>query len=117
LTDATPVKCRACDRTVRFDQVKYDDARKAYVCQNCFKDSHKVSMKQVLQKPGAKKEEPKASTSKNDKVKYICVKCKYSFERAKDKSASSCPYCGASDIQLVSNQAHKLIEDSNGFDY
>ena len=118
-----PVVCRGCNRTVRMEQVKFDETRKAYVCGACYASSHPSSVK-TPQRPNMANSSSQAQEEKNIKalkdslVKYNCQKCKYHFTRAKEKGVSSCPYCGSNKIEIASGHtADKIIADSDRYNF
>lgn len=108
----TPVQCRKCKKVVKFDEVKYDDSSKSYVCQKCFLESRKFNAqkKTLSSNEASLKKEP-------SKIKYSCGKCKYTYQRASDKSPGKCPYCGSSNVAPAVKDAKKLIDDSKYYDY
>ena len=118
--DNVPVVCRGCQRTVRMDQVKFDDSRKAYVCSACYAASHSTpGMVRKKSSADVEEEEAMIGRKKDDsgKIKYNCPKCKYNFTRMKDKVVGSCPYCGYSRVEVASKGASKIITESETYDF
>lgn len=109
----SPVQCRACKRTTRMDQVRYDDTRKAYVCPSCYLETHKTGSKPTTQQAPP----TKTASSTGPKIKYACPKCKYKWEKSADKTVGKCPYCGNSNVEKVSNEASKIIDDADRYDF
>ena len=105
------VVCRACERKVKMDQIKFDDVRTAYVCESCFASTHKVSNE--TKNPLVDDALRSVDSLKRDLIKYTCRRCKYHFARQKGKEISVCPYCGSNNLDLLSKDASKLISDSN----
>ena len=108
------VVCRSCSRKVGMEQVKFDDVRNAFVCESCFDATHRVS------KPDSRSavvdEAVKSVDSlKDSMVKYTCKKCNYHFARRKDKEVGVCPYCGSSELGVLSKDASSLVSDSDKF--
>jgi DNA-directed RNA polymerase subunit RPC12/RpoP len=113
------VLCRACNRQVKINQVILDPIKKVYVCNACYTRAHPSMAPVSRQKPvetkpsifGGKKE------AKEVILKYACLHCKYKFERKKGKEVTKCPYCGGTKIQEVSNEAAKILQDSDNFGF
>jgi DNA-directed RNA polymerase subunit RPC12/RpoP len=111
------VICRGCGRKVKVEDVKYDSLKKAYVCGSCQLKEHPSPMGKPKPaestKPGIFKDS-KAS-DKEIIVKYTCPDCKYKFSRKKGKEATACPYCGGKKIEEVTNDASKILADSDKY--
>ena len=105
------VVCRACSRKVKMEQVKFDDIRKAYVCEACFDSSHKSSVSS--KNPFVVEAERGIDSLKSSMVKYSCRKCKYHFAREAGKNISVCPYCGSNNLDVLTGGANKIISDSD----
>jgi Zn finger protein HypA/HybF involved in hydrogenase expression len=105
------VVCRVCSRKVKMDQVKFDDIRKAYVCEACFASSHKSSTSS--KNPFVVEAERGIDSLKKGLIKYSCRKCRYHFVREAGKSISVCPYCGSHDLDVLTGGASKIISDSD----
>jgi DNA-directed RNA polymerase subunit RPC12/RpoP len=120
MVETQMVVCRACGKTVRIDQVSYDNARKAYTCNVCQGKGSSVSPK-VGKKTMAAESKPSIFRGKSEPkeimIKYSCPKCKYRFSKAKSKGATHCPYCGNKNIEEVTNDAAKIIQDSDNFNF
>ncbi|MGV8162210.1 MAG: hypothetical protein ACP5N2_02635 [Candidatus Nanoarchaeia archaeon] len=119
MAETLTVVCRACNRPVNMNQVTFDSVKKAYVCNSCHSKMH-PSMAPVKKiKPA--EEKPSIfggkSTAKPAVVKYACAKCKYRFSRAKEKPVATCPYCGGKKIEEVTNDASRILADSDNFNF
>ncbi len=113
-----PVVCRACNRKVKMDQVKFDEKRRAYVCMTCFNSTHKTMPEIRKTNPTTLKTEAEnLKAVKESMVKYMCSSCKYHFSRKKDKPVTSCPYCGGNKIQILGDTATKILEDADRYDF
>ena len=108
------VVCRGCQRKVKMDQVKFDDVRKAYVCESCFAMTHK-SLKTSSRSPLVDEAVKSVDSLKNSLIKYTCGKCNYHFTRQKGKEISVCPYCGSQKLDVLVKDANKIISDSDKF--
>lgn len=118
MDNSLPVICRACNRKVRMDQVKFDDKRKAYVCLTCFSTNHPTMPELRKTNPTSlKTESENLKDIKASMVKYTCTSCKYHFSRKKDKPITSCPYCGSNKIQQVGDTANKILEDADNYNF
>jgi len=120
MVETQMVVCRACGKTVRIDQVSYDSARKAYTCNSCHGKSSPTAVK-VEKKAKVAESKPSIFKGKAEPkevmVKYACLKCKYRFSKAKSKGATTCPYCGDKKIEEVTNDAAKILQDSDNFNF
>ena len=105
------VVCRACDRKVKMEQVRFDETRKAFVCDSCFASSHRISDRNPLVSAAEKS----VNSLKNSLVKYLCKKCNYHFVRQKDKPVNNCPYCGSDKLEILDTTASKIVEESDKF--
>jgi DNA-directed RNA polymerase subunit RPC12/RpoP len=115
--DNVPVICRACSKQVLMNQIKFDDARKAYVCQSCYNATHPATLKVQKKEFDTSKQESRKSVE-GGMDKYNCPDCKYYFSRLKDKPVTSCPYCGSKKIIKASGKtADSVIEESRYFDF
>lgn len=113
MVDDLVVVCRACERKVKMEQVKFDDVRKAYVCEVCFNATH-GGVKDVRPvRADIDDAQRKVNSLKANLVKYTCQKCKYHFARQKNKEISVCPYCGSNKLEVLSKDANKIISDSD----
>jgi len=113
-----PVVCRACNRTVKMDQVKFDETRRSYVCITCFNSTHKTMPEIRRTNPSSLKTEAENLKSvKDSMVKYSCLGCKYHFSRKKDKQVASCPYCGSKKLQTLGDTANQILEDADRYDF
>lgn len=112
-----PVKCRACGKEVKMNQVKFDEKRKAYVCNTCYLSSNPGRPSPKAELRPIKSEEQNLKELKEGMIKYACGKCKYHFSRKKDKPEKKCPYCGSERIEILSNHAAKIIEDSDRYNF
>ncbi|MGV8169654.1 MAG: hypothetical protein ACP5N3_06390 [Candidatus Nanoarchaeia archaeon] len=114
------VVCRACGRQVRMEQVNFDSNIKAYVCNSCHTRSTpsmgsvKKTTKTVAEKPGIFGGKVEV---KEPMVKYSCLKCKYKWSKAKGKPVTGCPYCGDKRVEEVSNEAAKILMDSDKYNF
>ena len=108
------VVCRSCSRKVKMEQVKFDDVRKAYVCEGCFALSHRVE-KSFSRDPLVDDAVRSVASLKSNMIKYTCRKCKYHFARSVGKEISVCPYCGSSSLDVLNNSANKIISESSNF--
>jgi protein-arginine kinase activator protein McsA len=104
------VVCRTCGRKVKMEQVKFDDVRKAYVCENCFVVTHTVKKHA---NSFVDDTERSINSLKNKLVKITCTACNYHFTRQKDKEIRSCPYCGSNKIEVLRTGADKIISESD----
>lgn len=119
MAEIQTVVCRACKRPVNMNQVTFDSDKKAYVCNSCHSKSTPSmatasKTKTVSEKPGifGGKVAVKEATKK-----YACPNCKYKWTRPKDKPVTQCPYCGGKKFEEVSNEASKILEDSDKYDF
>lgn len=103
------VVCRACERKVKMEQIKYDDVRNAYVCDICFNATHKE--KPIIKDPFVNETVKSISSLKEGLIKYNCTKCNYHFARQKGKTISKCPYCGSNNLETLSTSANSLLSD------
>ena len=94
------------------DQVRFDEERKLYVCENCFDLTHKPKDNR---NPLVSDAERSVDSLKNSLIKYTCTKCRYHFVRQKDKPVRDCPYCGSSKLEVLDTTASKIVENSNKF--
>ncbi|MFA6072965.1 MAG: hypothetical protein WC758_02550 [Candidatus Woesearchaeota archaeon] len=112
------VLCRACGRQVRMEQVTFDSIKKVYVCNTCNSRAHTTATS--LTKSKTQDVKPSIFGTKEEKeviIKYACPNCKYRFSKKKGKETTKCPYCGGSKLEEVSNQASKILEDSDNFNF
>ncbi len=111
----TPVVCRACERKVTMGQIKFDETRKQFVCQNCYNATHPA--KKTDEKPSFEaRNQENRKTVEETMEKYNCTKCKYYFSRKKGKEVSACPYCGSSDItRTTGTEASKILDESERY--
>jgi DNA-directed RNA polymerase subunit RPC12/RpoP len=115
-----PVVCRACGRKVKMEQVQYDPVQKGYVCSSCHAKAHPSLPPLSKTKPaGAAKPSifAKTGSAKEEVIKYACHECKYRFTKKKDKPATKCPYCGGTKFEEVTNDAAKILEDSDKYNF
>ena len=110
--NSLPVTCRACQRRVRLDQVKFDEIRKAYVCVSCYNATHPVKQSGLVRNHKTESEVKNVDTFKASLVKYSCNKCKFHFSRARDKSVKSCPYCGSNDLDILDSSSSSIVSRS-----
>lgn len=114
---SVPVVCRACERKVMMSQIKFDDIRKAFVCQSCYNSTHPTKPKMEKKDFDTGKQESRR-TVEEGLEKYNCPDCKYYFSRKKGKALSSCPYCGSKNIVKASGHtADKVIKESGYYDF
>jgi DNA-directed RNA polymerase subunit RPC12/RpoP len=103
------------------EQVSYDSVKKTYICNQCQARVHPAATSIKKSAPAAEVSKPSIfggkKAPKDEIIKYACLKCKYKFERRKDKPATKCPYCGESKLEEVSNQAAKILADSDKFGF
>jgi DNA-directed RNA polymerase subunit RPC12/RpoP len=112
------ILCRVCNREVRMEQMTFDRVKNQYICNTCYSRANSL-------KPMARKTEEPSKPSifgtkkspKEEIVKYACHNCKYKFERKRDKAVTKCPYCGGSKLEEVSNEAAKILADSDNFNF
>jgi len=114
------VLCRSCGRQVKINQVILDPIKKAYVCNSCYSKAHSSmspvnKSKPVETKPGIFGGRKPAE--KEEIVKYACLHCKYKWSKKKGKEVVKCPYCGGTKIEEVSNEAAKILADSDNFNF
>jgi DNA-directed RNA polymerase subunit RPC12/RpoP len=108
------------------DQLQFDSITKTFICTTCLAKSH-PSMAPVSRaaKSGGqgKAAEGQAKPTifgkppKEKVVTYACADCKYRFKKKEGKEATSCPYCGGSKVSEVSNEAAKILADSDKYDF
>lgn len=121
---AIKAKCRKCGKEVPVDDFVLDNAYKMMVCKNCSKERCKREFS--LTKNEVKKDKPKpagwdqedeylerayrakkanaipVTKIDDERVKYICQKCKFSFVyNTVTKRPQRCPFCN-SEIAKIS---------------
>ncbi len=115
------ILCRSCNRQVRMEQMTFDKVKSAYICNACYSRANPSKMALGRSRPAETASKPSIFGGKKDKkdeiVKYACPKCKYRFERKRDKPATKCPYCGGTKLEEVSNEAAKILADSDNFNF
>lgn len=115
------VLCRTCNRQVKISQVSLDPVKKVYVCNSCYSRGHPSmppisKSKPVETKPGIFGG-TKLAAEKEQIVKYACLHCKYKWSKKKGKEVTKCPYCGGSKIEEVSNEASKILAESDTLNF
>jgi DNA-directed RNA polymerase subunit RPC12/RpoP len=116
------ILCRTCNRQVRMEQMTFDKVKNVYICNACYARVNPAKMTTSKSRPidaasnkpsifGGKKSE------KDVMIKYACLNCKFKFTRKKEKPATKCPYCGGSKLEEVSNEAAKILADSDNFNF
>jgi DNA-directed RNA polymerase subunit RPC12/RpoP len=120
------ILCRTCNRQVRMEQMTFDKVKNVYICNACYARVNPSQMTTSKSRPSqaSKSETSKPSifggkkpAEKDVIVKYACLHCKYKWTKKKDKPATKCPYCGGSKIEEVSNEAAKILADSDNFNF
>ena len=94
--------CDICKGEFKFEDIKYGKDGKKVLCKSCYTKNLKPD----------KKDEKSANQADPDKVKVICMGCRYKFSLKKKTTTNpTCPYCGKSNLMIDNTTAEKLIED------
>jgi protein-arginine kinase activator protein McsA len=126
MVDLQTAVCRACGRKVKIDQLQFDSKTKTYVCSSCHaKNNPSLAPISKTVKPtasvtntaGAAKPTIFGKPAKEVLVKYACPNCKFRFSRKREKEVSSCPYCGGNKVEEVTNDAQKILKDSDNYNF
>lgn len=118
-----PVVCRACGQKVRMDSIRFDEARKQYVCQNCLKASKKISELKGTQtfeprtKPMISDTRSQTEKIQRELVRYSCPRCNYHFTRRREAEVKDCPYCGHKKLEFDESTASaaSLVKNSRSY--
>jgi DNA-directed RNA polymerase subunit RPC12/RpoP len=108
------------------EQLQFDSKTKTYVCSACHaKNNPSLAPINRAAKPavgaasttGTAKPTIFAKSAKDGLVKYACPNCKFRFSRKREKEVSSCPYCGGNKVEEVTNDAAKILKDSDNYNF
>jgi DNA-directed RNA polymerase subunit RPC12/RpoP len=106
------------------EQMTFDKVKNVYICNACYARVNPSQMTTSKSRPMQAKTEPSKPSifggKKDDKdtmVKYACLHCKYKFSKKKGKEVTHCPYCGGTKLEEVSNEAAKILADSDKYNF
>ena len=117
-------KCRKCGKEVPVEEFVLDNAYKMMVCKNCSKERYKressftnKELKREKPKPAGWDHEDEylerayrakqsgsigATKIDDERVKYICPKCKFSFAyNTVTKRPPKCPFCNSQIAKIM----------------
>ena len=109
------ITCRVCKNKIPMNSMRYDDNGEDLICNDCYDKKHgKTTVQQkplvadkkvVLNKPTvfskSKLDIDFEAKPKEDRITYVCQKCKYKFSRKEGFPVNLCPFCGSNFIQAV----------------
>jgi DNA-directed RNA polymerase subunit RPC12/RpoP len=114
---------------MKTDQDEMTEDPKKYLCERCRKFFSFGDIKYIVKGPDSKvalcskcRAQSTVEASKikekkaEEKVPYICGRCKYKFKYDKSSGAAlKCPYCGKNDKMMVDkvSDINKLINESD----
>jgi len=86
------------------EQIRYAPDGKRLVCRKCFEN--------ISKQKDTERVELVVESKKPDKIKVICVQCRYKFSVHKDqRSAMICPYCGGTKLIKDEINAEKILKE------
>ncbi|MBI4737989.1 hypothetical protein HY772_00195 [Candidatus Woesearchaeota archaeon] len=117
--------CCKCTRTFPVSEMRYDSNGRDLVCRDCLYRKRKDDVPQpVLNKPippiefsqsrGIRptRSPSRSSQSTEDRVQYLCGRCKYKFWKVARIPALKCPNCDRTEIYVLkSERAHDILSD------
>jgi len=137
--DSTLYLCAHCRGDFPFEKIRYANDGKRILCIDCYNNLARSSqlLKENMQKGKIEakgsiakgsiiaEEKPNPSIrqeivkgiAKDDKVRLICVDCRYKFSFNKGSRIKTlCPYCNSSNLMNDNITTEKLIEGAYKFD-
>ncbi len=123
MVDFQTAVCRACGRKVKIDQLQFDSKTKTYICTACHARANPSMVpisraaKPATNTTNMTKPTIFGKSAKDGLVKYACPNCKFRFSRKREKEVSSCPYCGGTKVEEVTNDAAKILKDSDNYNF
>ena len=95
----TLISCRKCRKQYPMGDMLYNGNGKDLICGRCAGREVASSAQTQL------KEE--------EKQKYYCISCRYSFMRSKEKVVDACPYCNKPTVRkFEAKTTDELLEDA-----
>jgi len=106
------IMCRVCKTKVPMDNMRYDDNGEDLICNDCYNKRHGTYVapkstapekRVVLNKPTerTRHEDDFEKKQNEDKVTFVCEKCKFKFSRKSGFPVNQCPYCSSTYIKEV----------------
>lgn len=114
--------CRKCTRSFPVGEMRYDANGRDLVCRDCLMRKRKDEPAVKVNNPSAppvgfsqsrqQRTADKTVASKEDRVQYMCGRCKYKFWKVARVPASKCPNCDRTEIYVVkSERASDILSD------
>ena len=102
------ITCRVCKNRIPMNDMRYDDNGEDLICNDCYNKKHGKFVAQskpaapekkvILNKPADFKQKLDIDFEKkqtDERVMFVCEKCKYKFSRKPGFPVNQCPFCGS----------------------